>query len=56
MKVVEYGDVKPRVCCCKGCNVQLEYTPYDVKKHINKFHEYYYVICPVCGKWIFINV
>lgn len=55
MRIIEYGKIKPKVKRCTGCGVTFEYTPYDIKYHSNRFHEYYYVPCPVCGKWCFVN-
>ena len=55
MKVIKYVGVKPKYLNCYGCDAQLEYTPYDVNYYSYKVHEYYYVICPVCGKRCFIT-
>lgn len=55
MKVINYGEVKPKELTCKGCSSQLEYTPYDVKFHSKRFKVYNYVVCPVCGKWCYVN-
>ena len=56
MKIVKYGKVEPRLCECNGCHAQLEYSPYDVKKHPKYHRKDYYVICPICGKAIFVEV
>ena len=55
MKIIYYGKLQPKQLECKRCHTGLEYTPYDVKIHTNQFHKYFYVICPVCGKWCFVS-
>lgn len=55
MKILEYGHVHPKHLRCNGCGARLEYTPNDVKVHTNQFHTYYYVNCPVCSKWCFVD-
>lgn len=55
MRVIEYKHILPKQIICKVCGALFEYTPHDVKKHSNQFGDYYYVTCPVCGKWCFVD-
>lgn len=55
MKILSYGIINPKHLKCKGCYAHIEYTPVDVKSHSNKFNTYYYIPCPVCGKWCFVS-
>ena len=55
MTILKYGHITPKELKCRGCGAELSYTPSDVKYHTNRFHEYYYVVCPVCGKFCFVN-
>lgn len=50
MKVLEYGHIKPEIIKCTGCGATLEYTKEDVIH--NKIYDF--IICPVCGKLIFV--
>ena len=56
MKIIKYGDknkllkIKTFNCDCCGCLFEADNTEYKVDSQYNE--TYYYVRCPVCGRYV----
>lgn len=50
MQVIKYGRIKPTKITCQGCGATLGYTERDVVLKRLPGRDFYYVVCPVCGR------
>lgn len=60
MKVLGYGHIKPFYAFCTGCAATLEFPRREARisklalaKGFQNDGKDYYIVCPVCGKFIY---